>query len=156
MAPWHGSHSPAGLLGQGSMRDPKNGTPQFKSKAFSSNSTNRLLMVLRGMLGRPSPRRNHPALLTVELAGRAQPGSREGTGQSKRLWVLLIARKDQPLKSPEPFNLYSDSSLLIPTFWVQLWISRSPRTASRRSLLLSPFWETSGLKPVLSCPKIRL
>lgn len=113
-------------------------------------------MMLRGMQGSPSPRRNLSALLTVELAGRAQPASREGTGQNKRLWVLIIARKDQPLKSPEPFNLYSDSSFLILTFWVQLWISRSPRTGSRRSLLLPPFQETSRLKPVLSCPKIRL
>lgn len=43
---------------------------------------------------------------------------REGSArkQGQRLWVLLMARKDQPLKSPEPFNLCSDSSFLIPTF----------------------------------------
>lgn len=71
-------------------------------------------MMLRGMMGSPSLRRTLSALLTVELGGRAQPGSKEFTGQNKRLWVLLIARKDQPSKSPEPFNLYSGSSFLIP------------------------------------------
>lgn len=83
MAPGHGSHSPAGLPGTGEHEETQRmGLLNLEARPFFSNSTNRLLMMLREMMGSPSPRRTLPALLTAELGRR---GGREGTGQTKRL-----------------------------------------------------------------------